>query len=159
MSLAAKTKYEFKNRKKIKRIEARRRRKAKKVPKMTEDEKRKWEADERRYDADKAELVVADSLCALIKNNPNLHHLDLKSCGLTSFILEDIGSAVAKSRSLIGIHLSLNPGLTDEVKSHIFTRAKCKESDFGRPNIFDPRLIESIETRLPEEKKRRESIQ
>ena len=96
---------------------------------MSDLELMAWQEEERRFGKDENELLVADCLSEFIKYNPHLHHLDLQGCGLTTHILEDIGRALRKSRSLVGIHLSENPGLTPEIKQHLFDRVHCKESD------------------------------
>ena len=87
--------------------------------------------------ASESELFVAECLCAFIKYNPHLHHLDLQGTGLTEFVLRQIARALRKSRSLVGIHLSENPGLTQEVKEYIFQRVHCKDSDFKHLRVVD----------------------
>ena len=54
-----------------------------------------------------------------IKFNPNLAHLDLSSTGLTKYIIHGLGKTLRRSRSLLAIHLSENPGLTNENKAYI----------------------------------------
>lgn len=116
--------------------------KKKKKDKMTEEELKDYEEEERRAQIDPNELLVADCLSAFIKYNPHLHHLDLQGCGLTNYILIEIGSALRKSKSLVGIHLSENPGLTTEMKEQLFARVHCKSSDFSDPHKIDLSEIE-----------------
>lgn len=70
--------------------------------------------------------MVARCLTRFIKYNPNLLHLDLQGTGLTCYIIKEIARALRKSRSIIGIHLGENPGLTEEIKEYIFGRVHCK---------------------------------
>ena len=90
------------------------------------------------------ELYVADCLSKFIKYNPNLHHLDVQCCGLTKHILKEIAIALRKSRSLIGIHLSENPGLSAEIKEFIRERVHCKPSDFEENNMIDLRRYDNL---------------
>lgn len=89
------------------------------------------------------EVVVAECLSNLIKYSPHLHHLDLVACGLTKYIFKEIAKALRKSRSLVGIHLSENPGLTDETKTFLFDRVHAKKSDFDNNNIIDLKVYEA----------------
>ena len=80
---------------------------------------------------------MAECVSSLIKYNPHLHHLDLQGCGLTEYILKEIAKALRKSRSLVGIHLSENPGLQAKTKEFIFQRVHCKVSDFDNNHVID----------------------
>ena len=53
-----------------------------------------------------------------------------------------VGKALRKSRSIIGIHLSENPGLNETSKSYIFDRVKCKDSLFAVPRPMDLHILE-----------------
>jgi hypothetical protein len=64
-----------------------------------------------------------------IKFNPNLTHLDLSSTGLTSQIIHGLGKTLRRSRSLLSVHLSENPGLTAENKRYITKRIKARPNE------------------------------
>jgi hypothetical protein len=73
-----------------------------------------------------------------------LHHLDVQGCGLSAHILLEIGLAMRKSRSMVGIHLSNNPGLSLEVKNEILKRAHCKPEIIESKNYLDLKTFESM---------------
>jgi hypothetical protein len=50
----------------------------------------------------------------LIKFNKKFLHLDLTGCGMTSFMISHLGKQLKRSRSLVAIHLSSNPGVVEE---------------------------------------------
>ena len=50
----------------------------------------------------------------LIKFNPKFIHFDLTSTGLNKFLIFELGKMLKRSRSLLAIHLSENPGLSEE---------------------------------------------
>jgi len=64
------------------------------------------------------EIEVAKNLCKFIKYNQNLLHVDFSNTGLTKRMLIEFGGALRKARSLIGIHLSGNPGLLTDSKAY-----------------------------------------
>lgn len=111
--------------------------------KLGEEERMLYYRELERESIPEQELYVADCLSKFIKYNPHLHHLDVQCCGLTQYILKDIAIALRKSRSLIGIHLSENPGLSPDLKKFIHDRVHCKPSDFEELNIIDLRKFEN----------------
>jgi hypothetical protein len=48
-----------------------------------------------------------------------LYHLDFSECGLTADIISRIIKKVRDSTSLIGLHLTGNPGITPEMERRI----------------------------------------
>ena len=112
--------------------------------KLTDEEKKLYYRELERASIPPQELYVADCLSKFIKYNPNLHHLDVQCCGLTKHILKEIAIALRKSRSLIGIHLSENPGLSAEIKEFIRERVHCKPSDFEENNMIDLRRYDNL---------------
>jgi len=54
---------------------------------------------------------MIDGLCEFIKHNPKLLHLDLSYTGLTKLMLIEFGPALRKSKSMITLHLTGNPGI------------------------------------------------
>ena len=85
----------------------------------------------------KSEIFVANCLSRFIKYNSNLHHLELQGTGLTEYVLKEIARGLRKSRSLVGIHLSENIGLTKEVRDYMFERVHSRKSDFEQRIIMD----------------------
>ena len=57
-------------------------------------------------------IFVSHLIGKMIKRSRTLQHIDLTSTGLGTFIIREIGISMRKSRALMGIHLSGNPGLT-----------------------------------------------
>lgn len=47
----------------------------------------------------------------IVDSNPTMIHLDLSHCGLSEPILKDLMSSIRQSPSLVGVHLSYNPGI------------------------------------------------
>lgn len=60
--------------------------------------------------------LVKDNIFTLLRENKKLIHLDLTATNLSEAAIRHILPAIRKSKSLQGIHLSGNPGVTDEVK-------------------------------------------
>ena len=66
---------------------------------------------DRTADEEDQEYVLL-LLGKMIKYNQKILHLDLSGTGLTKNIVYGLGGCLRKSRSLLCIHLSGNPGLT-----------------------------------------------
>lgn len=109
---------------------------------MNSEQMRLYNEEMEKKSAEPQEREVAACLSNLIKYNPHLHHIDLQGCGLTSFILKEIAKALRKSRSLVGIHLSENIGLTAQMKEFIKMRVHCKDSEFKMLNVIDFKKLE-----------------
>jgi len=69
----------------------------------------------------------------LIKYNKNLLHLDLSSTGLTEQMLRTIGASLNRSKSVLALHLSGNPGVTPALKDFLYKRIRCCKP---KPDIF-----------------------
>ena len=110
---------------------------------LSADEIEKLLVEEERKHVSESELFVADCLSRFIKYNPNVLHLNLEGTGLTQYVLKEIARALRKSRSLVGIHLSENSGLTPEVKQYLFDRVHCKESQFKNIKTIDVQPFEN----------------
>jgi hypothetical protein len=52
----------------------------------------------------------------MIRQNTKLIHLNLQNTGLNQQILVDLVRAVKRAKSLLGLHLGMNPGVTEEVR-------------------------------------------
>eukprot|EP00347_Sterkiella_histriomuscorum_P014450 403360819 len=63
------------------------------------------------------------SLSNFIKYNKNLLHLDISNTGMTQPMLWSLGTALRRSRSLVSIHLSGNPGVTEQLKEYLHQRS------------------------------------
>lgn len=61
---------------------------------------------------------MLDSLSTILKNE-KLYHIDLSELGLTSDIIGRLVPIIKYSTSLIGVHLSGNPGLNQEIERRI----------------------------------------
>ena len=59
---------------------------------------------------------MLDCLIEIISKNSKLYHLNLTETGLTQDIILKLIKPIKNSTSLIGIHLSGNPGITSEVE-------------------------------------------
>jgi hypothetical protein len=57
----------------------------------------------------------------LIKFNKKFLHLDLTGCGLTDFMIKKLGKQLKRSRSLVALHLSSNPGIAKEENREYLT--------------------------------------
>ena len=66
------------------------------------------------------------NLSNFIKYNKNLLHLDLSNTGMTEDMLWNIGTAMRRSRSMVALHLSGNPGVTQALKDYLEQRVRCK---------------------------------
>jgi hypothetical protein len=53
-------------------------------------------------------------------------HLDLTCTGLSNLIIRELGSCLRRAGSLLSIHLSGNPGLTEENCEYLANRIKCR---------------------------------
>ena len=76
-----------------------------------------------KYVTDSSELnqLIAVLLSEVMKKNRKLQHLDLSSTNLPSQVLVYLCDRLRKSRSILSVHFSDNPGLQDEsVEKTIF---------------------------------------
>ena len=69
---------------------------------------------------------MLNCLSRIIKFNTKLVHCDLTCTGLTTHVVYELGRAIRRSVSLLAIHLSGNPGLTDENKVYLHNRIKAR---------------------------------
>jgi Ran GTPase-activating protein (RanGAP) involved in mRNA processing and transport len=75
------------------------------------------------------ETFLLALLGKMIKHNQHLLHLDLSSIGLGARMIEGIGEALRKAKSLLCIHLSGNPGLTEPVMNALIKRIRCRPNE------------------------------
>ena len=55
----------------------------------------------------------------MIKSNSKLFHVDLSETGITADIINRLIKHIKNSTSLVGLHLSGNPGMTVEMEESI----------------------------------------
>jgi len=82
------------------------------------------------------EKKVVDLLQLMLSSNSNLMHLDLSECGLSADMLLEISRSIKFSMSLIAVHLSGNPGLTQYVKNKIIQRLSASYEKQHNMNSF-----------------------
>ena len=77
-------------------------------------------------DSGKKQLPKAVTLIIhFIKYNKNLLHLNLSHTCLNEQALSEIGASLKKGKSILALHLTGNPGITDNLKTYLFNRIKC----------------------------------
>jgi len=81
-------------------------------------------------DADeKDQMYVLELLGKMIKHNLKFLHFDLTSTGLTHRIVEELGKQLRRSRSLLSIHLSGNPGVNDQSSRRLRDRVHARPNE------------------------------
>jgi|LauGreDrversion4_2_1035121.scaffolds.fasta_scaffold61146_4 hypothetical protein len=78
---------------------------------------------------------VVSKVTRIIKYNKNLLHFNISHCGLTEQAVRDIGASLRRGKSILSLHLSGNPGITQEVKMFLHERIRCAE--VHRNDLFD----------------------
>eukprot|EP00347_Sterkiella_histriomuscorum_P002614 403367462 len=70
--------------------------------------------------------LFKSNMTRFIKYNQNLLHLDLSFTRLDSQTIQEIGTSLRKAKSLLVLHLSGNPGITQELQTYLFDRIHAK---------------------------------
>jgi hypothetical protein len=70
--------------------------------------------------------LIADALVSLFKSD-RLQHIDLSECGLTSEVLLQLIRPIRRSKSLLGVHFTGNPGLSFDVESKILSKLQVTQ--------------------------------
>ena len=84
-----------------------------------------------------SEQNVCDYLYTFLRTDRKLIHLDLTSTNLSENAIIHILPAIRRAKSLQGIHLSGNPGVTDAVKAEAAQLLKAKKPrDLRRINLL-----------------------
>ena len=78
------------------------------------------------------EVLICDCICDFILYNPSICHINLQGCGLNYFIVKKLIDSVRKSHSLVGLHLSYNPGIDFEMKQYIIDKLHCKKNEYDK---------------------------
>ncbi len=68
------------------------------------------------------ERFVVENLQNFIAQNSKLLHLDLSETGLSEDMIYEIIKALNYSNSIIGLHLSGNPGLSNQLCKKIYSK-------------------------------------
>ena len=55
--------------------------------------------------------------------------MDITSTGLGSFIIRELGTCLRRSRSILSIHLTGNPGMSQENYEFFINRIKCRPNE------------------------------
>ena len=66
------------------------------------------------------------NICKFIKYNPKLIHFDISKTGLSKDQIREIGPALRRAKSLLALHASGNPGVTQDVTEELFQRVHCQ---------------------------------
>jgi hypothetical protein len=85
-------------------------------------------------------LSSVDDLCNLIKSSQNIIHLDLSSSGLTESLMLNFGKALRRSKSLRALHLSGNPGISQNLIENLSERVHGKNVKINKV-CFDSREL------------------
>ena len=56
--------------------------------------------------------MIIESMSKLVKYDMSLIHVDLSYCRLNERCITEIGSQLRRSKTLLGIHFTGNPGVT-----------------------------------------------
>jgi hypothetical protein len=87
-------------------------------------------------------------LGSLIKFNPKFIHFDLTSTGLNKFLIFELGKMLKRSRSLLAIHMSENPGLSEENVSYLRRRIVARPNEnIGRFNRINNTVKDLLKDR------------
>lgn len=99
-------------------------------------------------------LLVSDAdhslkkITRLIKYNKSLLHLNLSHTGLTEHQVREIGTSLRRGRSILVLHLSGNPGVTEDIKSYLQERVRCaprQDGIVGKSRKFESVVRTSLE--------------
>ena len=66
-----------------------------------------------------------ENVCALLKRNKRLQHVNLSQTGLTEYMIIKLGKAMRRAKALCSIHLDGNRGVTKRVKDHLHGLIRC----------------------------------
>ena len=62
---------------------------------------------------------LLDNLLRIIKYNHHLIHLDLSYTRLDEMMILQLGTALRRSKSLVAVHFTGNPGVTEKTSSYL----------------------------------------
>ena len=65
----------------------------------------------------------------IIKHSKTIQHINLTGTGLSKGVILEMGNCLRRSRSVLCIHLSGNPGLSQDNMAFLNTRIKCRQNE------------------------------
>ena len=74
-------------------------------------------------------ISVGVMIGKIIKHSRAMQHIDLSGTNLGTYIIKEIGNAMRKSRAVMCIHLSGNPGLTRQNMGLMKEGLKLREEE------------------------------
>jgi len=84
----------------------------------------------------------------IIKYNKSLLHFNLSHTGLSEHHVKAIGASLRRGRSILVLHMTGNPGVTEDVKAYLQERVKClpsQEAIVGESRKFESVVRTSLE--------------
>ena len=100
-------------------------------------------------------IEAVSDLCRFMKQNKKLLHVDLSYMAMDAEALAMFGRTLRRSRSLVGLHLTGNPGNTADLQMLLDNQVHCKPYD--PPTQSEFRKI--VETERRGDKSRRHSLE
>ena len=86
-------------------------------------------ANENDYNFEWQVEEVNEMLGKIIKHSRTMIHMNLTGCGLSDEVIHEIGTCLRRSRSVLVIHLSGNPGLSKDNFEYLEKRVKCRSRE------------------------------
>ena len=83
--------------------------------------------DDPHFDAHVAE--INEMLGKIIKHSRTLQHMNLTGTGLVDEVIYEMGNNLRKARSILVLHLSANPGLSQENMEYLSQRIRCRQNE------------------------------
>ena len=78
---------------------------------------------------DQHQQEVSFLIGKMIKHSKALQHMNLTGTGLSAAVIYEMGSFLRRARSILCIHLSGNPGLTQDNMEYLNGRIKCRPNE------------------------------
>ena len=69
---------------------------------------------------------ITANLSEFIKRNKKLLHFNIDSTQLTEYMLFQLCKCLTRAQSLLSLHASNNPGITEDLKQYIWRRVRAK---------------------------------
>jgi len=84
-------------------------------------------ADEQGFARHNEDIILM--LGKIIKHSKTMQHMNLTGTGLSSQVIYEFGTFLRRSRSVCVVHLSGNPGISQENLEYLSTRVKCRSKE------------------------------
>ena len=65
----------------------------------------------------------------IIKHSRTLQHMNLSGTGLSAQVIYEMGTILRRSRAILSLHLSGNPGLSQENMEYLHKRIRCRPNE------------------------------